>query len=332
MAGRNAGPVNAIRAAYSFMTATTMQNLSAAGMPLSVSVELTNHCNLNCPECASGSGLMKRERGFMDIELYKSVVSELGRYLYYLNLYFQGEPMLHPQFFSFPGLADGIYTVVSTNGHFLSVENSGKLAESGLKKLIVSLDGMDQDIYSTYRKNGDFEKVKSGIRNIAEAIRTKHSPLRLEIQFLVNRFNEHQIPQARRFAAETGASIRLKSMQVNDTKDAVKWMPANRKFRRYEEEDGEFRIKSRLPDRCLRLWFNPVITWNGKVIPCCFDKDAEFVMGDLNRDSFRTIWNGPAYKEFRKQVLTGRRKIGICRNCTSGINLKISRASYLRRQ
>ncbi len=165
MAGRIAGPVNAIRAAYSFVTATIMHDLSAAGMPMSVSAELTNHCNLNCPECASGSGLMRREQGFMDIELYKTVISELGRpYLYYVNLYFQGEPMLHPQFFSFPGLADDIYTVVSTNGHFLSVENCGKLAESGLKKLIVSLDGMDQDTYSEYRKNGDFDKVIAGYK------------------------------------------------------------------------------------------------------------------------------------------------------------------------
>jgi radical SAM protein with 4Fe4S-binding SPASM domain len=192
-----------------------------------------------------------------------------------------------------------------------------------LKKLIVSLDGMDQDTYSEYRKNGDFNKVSMGIRNIAGAIRTNHSPLRLEIQFLVNRFNEHQIPQARRFAAETRASLKLKSMQVIDMKNPVKWMPAGRKFRRYAEDNGEFRINSTLPNRCMRLWFNPVITWDGKVIPCCFDKDAEFFMGDLNMDSLRTIWNGQPYKEFRKQVLTGRGEIGICRNCTSGINLGI---------
>ncbi len=317
-------PVNAVRAVYSFLSGTVTGNPSV-GMPLSVSAELTNHCNLSCPECASGSGLMKRERGFMDVELYKSVISELSPYLYYINLYFQGEPMLHPRFFSFPGLTGKIYSVVSTNGHFLSVGNAARLAGSGLKKLVVSLDGMDQKTYSEYRRNGDFGKVTDGIKNVAEAIRQQGSPLRLEIQFLVNRINEHQIPDARKLARETGSSLRLKSMQVINSRESAKWMPASGKYSRYSEENGEFRIKSRLPNRCMRLWFNPVITWDGKVIPCCFDKDAEFVMGDLKRSSFRSIWNGPAFREFRRRILTERDKIDICRNCTSGINPGIRR-------
>jgi radical SAM protein with 4Fe4S-binding SPASM domain len=74
-----------------------------------------------------------------------------------------------------------------------------------------------------------------------------------------------------------------------------------------------------LPDRCPRLWFNPVITWDGKVIPCCFDKNAEYIMGDLKLDSFRDIWDGPKYMIFRKSILSGRSMIEICRNCSSGL-------------
>ena len=84
-------------------------------------------------------------------------------------------------------------------------------------------------------------------------------------------------------------------------------------------KDGEYVINNSLPDRCARLWFNPVVTWDGKVVPCCFDKDAEYVMGDLNTDSFREIWDGPKYRIFRKSILTGRHMIEICRNCTSGL-------------
>jgi len=316
---------NALISGSSYLLSSLSGKPSAMGMPVSISFELTNHCNLKCPECASGSDLMKRERGFMDFGLYKKAILELKPFLYYVNLYFQGEPMLHPQFFSFPGLSAGINSVVSTNGHFLSVENSEKLVKSGLNKLIVSLDGMSQEVYSRYRQKGELEKVISGIRNVDAARKKFHSSLKMELQFLVNRHNEHQIPEAERFAKEVDASLKLKSMQVISDNDKEKWMPASSKFRRYEEINGKIIIKNSMRDRCLRLWFNPVITWDGLVIPCCFDKDAEFVMGDLNKESFRTIWNNARYKEFRKNVFTRRKSIGICRNCTSGMKMGIVR-------
>jgi radical SAM protein with 4Fe4S-binding SPASM domain len=115
------------------------------------------------------------------------------------------------------------------------------------------------------------------------------------------------------------ASLRLKSMQVIDKADIEYWAPSNGKFSRYKMKDREFVIKNTMPDRCARLWFNPVITWDGKVIPCCFDKNAEYEMGDLNHDSFTDIWNGPRYRIFRKSILTGRHMIRMCRNCTSGL-------------
>jgi hypothetical protein len=42
-------------------------------------------------------------------------------------------------------------------------------------------------------------------------------------------------------------------------------------------------------------------------------------MGDLNLNSFREIWHGSVYTEFRKRVLAGRNKISMCRNCTAGL-------------
>jgi radical SAM protein with 4Fe4S-binding SPASM domain len=319
MASRFVKPLNAIQSGYSYLMSSLARKPFISGMPVSVSVELTNYCNLRCPECASGSEIIKRGRGFMDIELYEKLISELSPYLYYINLYFQGEPMMHPQFFSFTGLNGNINKVVSTNGHFLSAENSEKLAVSGLKKLIVSLDGMNQDVYSIYRRNGDFGKVVNGIKNVASAIDRYNSSLKLEIQFLVNRYNEHQIPEAEHFAKKNGARLKLKSMQIISSQDAEEWLPTDRKFRRYKESDGRYVIKNSLPNRCMRLFFNPVITWDGKIIPCCFDKDAEFVMGDLNNESFKSVWNGQRYTAFRKKILTGRNKIDICRNCTSGL-------------
>jgi radical SAM protein with 4Fe4S-binding SPASM domain len=311
--------VNAVRIACSFLHSSLTHIPLISGMPPALSAELTNTCNLQCPECASGSGISVRKKGFMDPELYMKVIAELRPYLYNVNLYFQGEPMMHPRFFDFIAMTGDVHSVVSTNGHFLSDGVSEKLALSGLKKLIISLDGMDQDTYSNYRKGGDFSMVIAGIRNIAGSISRTGSHLKLEIQFLVNKYNEHQINDIRKLASNVGASLKLKSMQIIDIRRSGEWMPVERRYRRYVKADGDYKIKSRLPDRCMRLWFNPVITWDGKVLPCCFDKDAEFIMGDMNNDTFHNIWNGQEYKKFRIGVLTGRSNIGICRNCTSGL-------------
>jgi radical SAM protein with 4Fe4S-binding SPASM domain len=312
-------PANAFLAGYSYLKSSVTREATVNGMPLSIGAELTNNCNLNCPECLSGSGKMLREHGFMDIGLFSRVMKELSPYLYNINLYFQGEPMLHPMFFSFVRNSVTTHTVVSTNGHFLSDENSEKIVKSGLNKLIISLDGIDQDTYSAYRKNGTVNTVIDGIKNVADARKKFNSSLKIEIQFLVNRQNEHQIPQIRQMAKGVKASLSLKSMQIMNKEDIGSWLPLNGRFRRYKMKNEEYVTKNTLPDRCARLWFNPVITWDGKVIPCCFDKDAEYIMGDINNDSFREIWNGPKYRIFRKNILLGRQMIEICRNCTSGL-------------
>jgi len=312
-------PVNLLKAGYSYLNSSVRGKADIKGMPVSISTELTNNCNLHCPNCSTGSGRMQREGGYMDIKLFNKILNELRPYLYNLNLYFQGEPMLHPLFFLFIGITQSPNTVVSTNGHYLSEENSEKIAISGLKKLIISLDGIDQKTYSAYRVNGKVDTVIDGIKNICQAKKRHNSSLKIEIQFLVNRLNEHQIPMIRQLAKNANASLKLKSMQVIDDAERRSWMPLNERFRRYKIQDGEYVIKNPLPDRCARLWFNPVITWDGKVIPCCFDKNAEYVMGDINNDSFREIWEGPKYRIFRKRILSGRHMIEMCRTCTSGL-------------
>jgi radical SAM protein with 4Fe4S-binding SPASM domain len=310
---------NALKAGYSYLRSSVTGKAGIFGMPVTISTELTNHCNLKCPECNSGSGLMTRNRGYMDIDLFEKVIDELKPYLFNINLYFQGEPMLHPQFFSFIERSAGINSVVSTNGHFLSVGNAEKIVSSGLTKLIVSLDGMDGNTYKLYRVKGNFDQVMNGIKSVSEAKRKTASPMKLEIQFLVNRNNEHQIPMVKRYALDMKASLKLKSMQVISNGSHQYWLPSLKNFNRYKFKENGYVLKSTLPDRCSRLWFNPVITWDGKVVPCCFDKNADHIMGDVNEDTFREIWHGPKYRIFRRSILAGRYNTEICRNCTSGL-------------
>lgn len=311
--------INALKSGCSFLVSSKLHRSIVSGMPSAIGVELTNRCNLRCPECPTGSGTLKREKGNMDPVLFDKLVKELGPYLLNMNLFFQGEPMLHPAFFEMLELSRAIHTTVSTNGHFLTKENCRKIVKSQLGKLIISLDGIDQETYSSYRINGDIEIVLKGIGNIAEAKRSSRSALKVEIQFLVNRLNENQVSDVKKLASEAHAILSLKSMQINKMENIERWIPESRKFSRYRYAAGTYNIKNSFPRRCARLWLNPVITWDGRVVPCCFDKDAEFVMGDLNTQLFSEIWHGEKFTDFRNEVLSGREKIAICRNCTSGL-------------
>ena len=66
------------------------------------------------------------------------------------------------------------------------------------------------------------------------------------------------------------------------------------------------------------MYKRQVITWDGGVVPCCFDKDASHQMGNLLKEDFDTIWNNKKYNNFRSQLINNRSDIDICKNCTEG--------------
>ena len=132
--------------------------------------------------------------------------------------------------------------------------------------------------------------------------------------------NEHQIPEIYKLAKELGIDeVKLKTAQIYDFKHGNELIPSIEKYSRYKkQENGTFSLKNALLNQCWKLWHACVITWDGKVVPCCFDKDADHVLGDLQKESFKEIWEGVAYQKFRAEIIKGRDKIDICNNCTEG--------------
>jgi radical SAM protein with 4Fe4S-binding SPASM domain len=293
------------------------------GLPMTVSVEPTTACNLRCPECPSGLRAFSRPTGNLKEDFFRNTIDALHSHLIYLIFYFQGEPYINPRFLEMVKYArqKGIYTITSTNGHFLSDENARKTIESGLGRLIISVDGTTQQVYESYRKEGTLETVLQGARNIVRWKRQlKSKTPHVVFQFLVVRPNEHQIPEIYRLAKEIGVDeVKLKTAQVYDFEQGNPLIPTLGKYARYEKTAaGTWRVKNKLLNHCWKLWHACVITWDGLVVPCCFDKDATHQLGDLKRENFNEIWRGAAYAAFRRSLLKGRDQIDICTNCTEG--------------
>src|SRR5215467_10824942 len=274
------------------------------GYPVSVSFEPTTSCNLRCPECPSGLRAFTRPTGMLQNEFFRDMVDQLSEDILYLIFYFQGEPYLNPAFLDMVKYAaqKKIYTATSTNAHYLDDCNAKKTVESGLDRLIISIDGTTQEVYHQYRVGGRLDKVIEGTKNVVRWKKELQSKTPFIIfQFLVVKPNEHQIEDVKTLAKEIGVDdVWFKTAQIYDYQnDPNQLIPTIDKYSRYRKTASGNMFKGKLSNQCWRLWHDPVITWDGLVAPCCFDKDAQHQLGDLKTRSFKEIWKNGKYKEFR---------------------------------
>ncbi|MBI3232703.1 MAG: SPASM domain-containing protein [Bacteroidetes bacterium] len=296
------------------------------GMPISVSIEPTTSCNLRCPQCPSGLRSFSRETGMLEFQTFSKIIDELSPTLTYLTLYFQGEPYLNPDFLKFVSYASSknIYTATSTNCHHMTKQKAKETVDSGLNRLIISIDGTTQEVYQEYRIGGNLTKVIEGTRMLVEAKReAKNKSLHIIWQFIVFKHNEHQIEQFKELAKSIGVDeIGIKTAQIYDFENGSDLIPENEKYSRYAKEEviysNGYSFKNKLLNHCWRMWQGCVFTWDGNVVPCCFDKDATHTLGNVNYSTFKSIWNGQDYNQFRKSMLVSRKEIDICKNCSEG--------------
>ena len=317
---------NALQILYSYGVSKITNKPTISGLPISISFEPTTSCNLRCPECPSGLRSFTRPTGMLHENLFKKTIDELADTLLYLTFYFQGEPYLNPKFLELVNYAHKkkIYTATSTNAHYLNDENAKKTIESGLDRLIVSIDGTSQETYEQYRVGGQLAKVLEGTKNVIKWKKElKSSTPHIIFQFLVVKPNEHQIEEVKNLAKELGVDeVAFKTAQIYDFENGNPLIPTIDRFARYKEQaDGRFQIKNKLIDHCWKMWHSCVITWDGLVVPCCFDKDAEYRMGNLKNETFKSLWQGKVYHNFRSQLITSRGNIEMCKNCTEGTEI-----------
>jgi radical SAM protein with 4Fe4S-binding SPASM domain len=311
----------ALKSSYYF--SKTTKKAKQWGLPFSLSIEPTTACNLGCPECPSGLKQFTRPTGKLDLALHQTMLNQTSKSVFYINYYFQGEPFLHPQFLELIRQAKKhkIYTATSTNAHFIDQKKAEEIIDSGLDRLIISIDGLTQETYENYRVHGNLAKVIEATKLLIAAKKEKKSETpHLIFQFLAVKPNEHEIPAVFTLGNELGIDeVRIKTAQLYDYKNGNSLMPENEKYSRYvRTSDGTYKLKYKTGNHCWRMWSGSVLTWDGKVVPCCFDKDAQHVLGTIEQTPFTEIWNHKKYRGFRQAVLTGRNQIDICQNCSEG--------------
>lgn len=320
--------VNIAKTLASYSISRTTGRYTVWGKPYTFIIEPTSHCNLRCPQCPVGLQTLLRPQGYMSFDDYRKIIDEIADYTVLLLLFFQGESFMNPDIIKMINYAweKGIFVTISTNGTRLAnPEFAHELAESKLGRLILSVDGATEETYKIYRLAGHFHRVTRGVKQFTDARKKlgKRFP-RADLQFIVMRHNEHEMDDIKKLGDELGVDrVIFKSPQIYDFDNAEDTLPENPKYRRYEKVEGEYKLKGSYSGYCSKLWYGSAITWDKQVIPCCFDKDADFQMGEVGESEFSQIWEGDNYQRFRKMVIRDRDSIEMCRNCTEGLKIFI---------
>ena len=297
--------------------------------PSIIMIEPTNVCNLSCPTCPTGSGMMTRPKRMLSYDEFKGIINQVKGYAHRIVLWNYGEPFLNKELIPMIHYAadSGIFVETSTNGEFFrSREFCNNIVKSRLQKLIVCLDGADQETIVKFRRGSQFEQIVNGIKLMVGAKKDLNSKTpEIEFQFIVMKHNEHQKTYMKELADELGVDIYCEKTVGVDSSDpnfqslAKELLPSDLSLSRFfQKKDGTFALKGEITNYCWRIFQSVVINSDGTVVPCCYDLYSKHVMGNVFEESLEKIWRNKRYNRFRRQLLMDRKAIPMCNICSEG--------------
>jgi len=280
--------------------------------PTRLWIELSSRCNLECRLCVN-KDIPSNLKGDMDFSLYKKIIDEVKGYVYDINLFHRGEPLLHPDLISIINYADdrNIKTRIHTNATLLTPELGKKIIRSGLDLISLSFDGYTKETYEKNRVNASYKKSLS---NIITFLKTKKE---------LGSDKPFTILQIMEFDEELEAEDfeKQKKKFIDNFKD----LPLDKLVIRTPHNwgglldiDGIEKIdkdRSKLIP-CTFPWYSLTVFYNGKVYLCPQDFDGKILLGDLNKESIKDIFNGRAIRKIRNDFNTGNiKEVGPCKDC-----------------
>ena len=299
--------------------------------PSSITIDPIDACNLMCPLCANGLGILNKRPTAMSIDTFKLVLSKIPS-IEHICLFNWGEPFLNPALFKMTEYAVGKSIRVTVHSNFSLRKNEkffANILESRLDELVISLDGTSPESYSKYRIGGDFKLVLSNIEKLMK-MKKENGYRRPSIiwKFIVNRYNEDEIEKAKRTASQLGLGFEISYFGLSDDlpgivlKDSIEerkksWLPKNKRYQHPYYRNEYKRPLMNSP--CPHLFETAVVNPDGKVFPCCWVTDEQHAFGDLREESFQDIWHNAKYAYSRSLFLRGKyhgqEERSICCSC-----------------
>lgn len=245
-------------------------------------IEPTNVCNYQCIMCPN-KHYRQEQKGYMEWDLYTSIVDQIADVAKAVLLYWVGEPLLHPrlpEMIRYLKQHSRANTILSTNASILTDTKSAELIESGLDEIIIALDADSRQTYERIHVMGDWDQVLGNVEHFFEILRERERPKPI-MQMIRMRVNKEEVE----------AFVRRWSKYPCEP--LVTWLDtwANQFPQMATWSDYLCPNAFQPRQACAEIWFKMVVNWRGQVVICCHDWSWQNVVGDLNRQSVETIWN-----------------------------------------
>ncbi|MDR4504195.1 MAG: radical SAM protein [Candidatus Scalindua sp.] len=266
--------------------------------PSYIWLEPTNNCNLKCIMCPTGTGKVDIEKGFMDYRLYKKIIVEISEYTSAVTLAISGESLLHPEFFKMVEYANSkeIKVLLNTNATLLTKKKAELLLESGISEISFAFDGLKKSMYESARVGANYEKT---LRNILYFLKLKKER-KSKYPYSILSILELEIEDYSEMEKKTFLKIFDGLIDEIRTREVSTWGSTFK-----DTDKFAYRDNRNVCGPCSRLWSTACIMWNGDVVPCVYNANHEYVIGNITKKSFIDIWNGEEMVRLRMSMIEG---------------------------
>jgi len=255
----------------------------------SLIIEPTNTCNLRCSFCFVTEG-MTREGGFMEFDLFKKIIDDSPD-LEHLCMHNWGEPLLHKDIFRMIEYAKnkGVnYVVMNTNGTLLTNKMIDQIVDSKLDIIRFSIDGSAETFKRV--RGVELKNIEQNINKLKKVKEKRRPKLKMGVVFTVEEDTEGDAEDYITHWEKIVDHVRLQPKLITSPRTEICPEPFGKDY-------GKL-----------------VVLWDGRVIPCCVDYNANLTIGSVQNDTIQNLWKNEKMDLLRKQHLNGQFP-DTCANC-----------------
>lgn len=270
-------------------------------------IEPTNHCPYSCLMCPR-KRLMTRARGYMEMGTFIRIIDEITTFPQKIRdkeieLFHFGESLLHPRLPEMVAYMSerSLKATLSINPCELSHSLIDRLVNSKPFHLILSIDSMDQTLFRKLR--GHRAHLATAVAHtelLLKSFQAAGSQSIVTVRMIVMNENAHESEQFTNFWKSRGANVQLREFFPWNDKDIAN-LGTVQKYPPF------------MP--CPFPWQYLVIQWNGDVVACCRDYNAQLVLGSIMESSLQEIWESEKAQHLRDSMASGAGIKDLCKEC-----------------